>query len=330
MRNSLETRLGMFAALTAVGAFLLLELGGGMSWFKSGRTIRAQFSGVQDLKVGDPVKLAGVGVGRVTHIALAADKVEVTMRLDADAPVRTDSTATIRFAGLMGQNFVLVDFGTTNAPFADANALIRSKEQPDLAVVMEKLQGVADGVQNMTKSFSGEEFSKLLGPLTDLVKDNRENLTAILTNTRSVTAQIAAGQGTLGRLVFDDSLHRTAMNMGTNINSLAADAKVLLADTTALVGDARKITGSVDRGEGSIGKLLRDDTLARELTTGATSLKEILNKINTGQGSVGKLVNDESFLRNVKMTLQKVDKATEGLEDAGPLQVLGTAVQSLF
>jgi phospholipid/cholesterol/gamma-HCH transport system substrate-binding protein len=61
-----------------------------------------------------------------------------------------------------------------------------------------------------------------------------------------------------------------------------------------------------------------------------TSLKEILEKINKGQGSVGKLVNDESFFNNAKMTLQKVEKATEGLEDQGPLSVLGIAVNSLF
>jgi phospholipid/cholesterol/gamma-HCH transport system substrate-binding protein len=41
---------------------------------------------------------------------------------------------------------------------------------------------------------------------------------------------------------------------------------------------------------------------------------------------VGKLVNDESLLKNVKMSLQKLDKATEGLEDSGPMSVLGMAV----
>ena len=55
-----------------------------------------------------------------------------------------------------------------------------------------------------------------------------------------------------------------------------------------------------------------------------------LVKINTGQGSVGKLVNDESLFKNAKMTLQKVEKATEGLEDQGPLSILGTAVNKLF
>ena len=61
-----------------------------------------------------------------------------------------------------------------------------------------------------------------------------------------------------------------------------------------------------------------------------TNLKEIFQKINQGQGSVGKFVNDDSFYKNVKLSLQKLDKATEGLEDQGPLSVLGIAVNSLF
>ena len=61
-----------------------------------------------------------------------------------------------------------------------------------------------------------------------------------------------------------------------------------------------------------------------------TNLKEILQKINSGQGSVGKLINDQEFYKNAKLTLQKLDKATEGLEDQGPLSVVGTMVQTLF
>jgi phospholipid/cholesterol/gamma-HCH transport system substrate-binding protein len=61
-----------------------------------------------------------------------------------------------------------------------------------------------------------------------------------------------------------------------------------------------------------------------------TNLKEILQKINRGDGSVGKLVNDDSLIKNLKVTLQKLDKATEGLEDQGPLSVLGIVANSLF
>jgi phospholipid/cholesterol/gamma-HCH transport system substrate-binding protein len=75
---------------------------------------------------------------------------------------------------------------------------------------------------------------------------------------------------------------------------------------------------------------LTDDTLYRETTASMTNLKEILQKVNQGQGSVGKLVNDQEFYRNAKLTLQKLDQATEGLEDQGPLSVLGLAVSKLF
>ena len=61
-----------------------------------------------------------------------------------------------------------------------------------------------------------------------------------------------------------------------------------------------------------------------------SNMKEILQKINRGQGSVGKLVNDDELIKNAKLTLQKLDQATEGLEDQGPLSVLGTAVGKLF
>ena len=49
-----------------------------------------------------------------------------------------------------------------------------------------------------------------------------------------------------------------------------------------------------------------------------------------GDGSVGNLVNDPSLIDNAKATLQKVEKATEGLEDQGPLSVIGLAVGFLL
>ena len=83
-------------------------------------------------------------------------------------------------------------------------------------------------------------------------------------------------------------------------------------------------------GKGTLGKLAKDPLLFNETTTAVTNLKEIFQKINQGQGSIGKFVNDESFFKNAKMTLQKIDKATEELEDSGPLSILTTIVGKLF
>jgi len=79
----------------------------------------------------------------------------------------------------------------------------------------------------------------------------------------------------------------------------------------------------VSAGKGTIGKLLTDETLYRATTASMTNLESILIKVNQGQGTVGKLVNDQDFLKNAKLSLQKLDKAADGLEDTGPLSVIG-------
>lgn len=337
MKNSLETRLGVFFALVVIGAFILFEMIGGASFFHRGKDLRAYFDSVRELKVGDPVKLAGVMVGRVDDIRLATNKVEVVMRVNRDATVRTDSIAAVQFTGLMGQNFVSLTFGTASAPVAEAGAVLSAKDQPDLSQLMEKLQGVADGMQNMTKSFSGEEFTKLLGPFTDFLKDNNTKLASIFGNMQNISSAIAEGKGTLGRLINDDSVYTNVVSMMTNLtrasgrlDSVLNNAEGLLVDARSAVGTATNVLAGIQRGDGTMGKLLHDETLYKETTGAMTNLREIMQKINSGQGSVGKLVNDDNFLKNVKLTLQKVDKATEGLEDQGPLSIIGIFSNSLF
>src|SRR3981081_3470501 len=104
MKNSLETRLGFFAAIVVIAAVLILETLGSLESLKKGKHIHTFFKTAQELKEGDRVKMAGVEIGRVEKIQLDDSKVKVTMKLTDKAMVKTDSTATVRFAGLMGQN----------------------------------------------------------------------------------------------------------------------------------------------------------------------------------------------------------------------------------
>ena len=316
MKNSLESRLGIFVALAVVAGVVIIEMLGGPEHFMRGPRLYALFNNVQELKVGDRVKMAGVEVGRVEKIDLQDEKARVTFKMRPNAEVKTDSTATIKFTGLMGQNFVSLDFGTTNAPRATDGTLLPSKEQPDLSVVMEKIDNVATGVENLTKTFSGLNIDQYLGPFVDFMKANREPLTETISNINSVTYHISQGQGTVGKLIYDDSLYNSALTTVTNLQTTLADA--------------RTIVDQINAGQGTAGKLVKDPELYNETTASMRNLHEILQKINQGQGSVGKLVNDQEFYKNAKLTLQKLDKATEGLEDQGPLSVLGIAVNSLL
>jgi len=328
MRNTLETRLGLFVALAVLAAAIILEMVGGIELFRPGYHVHALFTSAQELKEGDRVKMAGVEIGRVERIRLdeTNNKVLVTMKVRKDAAVKTDSIATIKFTGLLGQNFVSIGFGSSTNYIKDDTQL-ESAEQADLSAMMQKLQNVASGVENLTKSFTGVKIDKLMGPLIDMVEANKAPITATVSNLQSITydlsTQISQGKGTVGKLVKDDALYNSALATVTNLQSTSVEIKQAIAD-------ARKIVDQVNSGQGTVGKLVKDETLYREATASMTNLKEILQKVNQGQGTVGKLVNDQEFYKNAKMSLQKLDKATEGLEDQGPLSVMGILVNNLF
>ncbi len=325
MKNSLETRLGIFVALAVIAAVLILEIVGGIERFQRGYELKAYFKTIQDLKEGDRVRMAGVEVGRVEDIKLdeTNNKVLVTMKLKKDVAVRTDSVATVKFTGLLGQNFVALDFGTPGSPIATPGTVLNTAEQPDLSAMMAKIDNVASGVENLTKSFTGDKIDNLLGPFTDFLKANRGPLTATIANLQAVSGQIAEGKGTVGKLIYDEALYNSAYAAVTNLQDTSTEIK-------ATVADARNVIAQINAGQGTVGKLLHDETLYRETTVSMTNLKEILQKINQGQGTIGKIVNNQELYNNAKLTLQKLDQATEGLEDQGPLSVLGTAVGKLF
>lgn len=325
MKNTLETRLGIFFAFALIAGVIILELIGAADFFKKGYHVHANFVNAQELKKSDAVKMAGVVIGEVEAISLTNGFARVTMKITTrDAAIKTDSRAAIKFTGLMGQNFVAVDFGSpTNNILAQEGTALSTYEQPDLSTLMVKLEGVANGVEGLTKSFSTENLSGLLGPITDFVRNNNDRLTGIITNFKTVSDNLAQGKGTVGKLINDDTLYSNALATVSNLDGTFGDMKTLIAE-------AQKSVTNLNAGQGTLGLLLKDEALYRETTTAMVNLKEIMEKINHGQGSVGKLVNDESFFKNIKLTLQKVEKATEGLEDQGPLSVLGIAVNKLF
>jgi phospholipid/cholesterol/gamma-HCH transport system substrate-binding protein len=318
MKNSLETKLGIFVILAIFAAVIIIETLGGVDFLQHGYHISALFETAQDLKIGNSVKMAGVEIGRVEEITIATNdnKVRVTMKIHSDAMVKTDSKAVIKFTGLMGQNFVSVDFGASGSPNAVDGTVLETEEQPDLNAIMAKLDNAATGIQNLTKSFTPDTIDNLFGPLTDLIKQNSDHLTMTISNIENISGQIASGQGTVGKLIYTDSLYNSALTTVTNLQ----DA----------VTQVRDVVNSISSGRGTLGKLVTDETLYNSTTASMTNLNQILLKINQGQGTVGKLVNDQEFYKNAKLSLQKLDKAADGLEDQGPLSVLGIMANNLF
>ena len=123
-------------------------------------------------------------------------------------------------------------------------AVLEPAEQPDLSAIMAKLDNAAAGIANVTKSFSGDTINNLLGPLTDFIKQNSARITATLSNIETISSQIASGQGTVGKLIYQDRFTIPRMSTVTN-----------LQDTVAA---AQQFVNGISSGQGTLGKLATD------------------------------------------------------------------------
>jgi phospholipid/cholesterol/gamma-HCH transport system substrate-binding protein len=108
--------------------------------------------------------------------------------------------------------------------------------------------------------------------------------------------------------------------------------KLLMEDTVytdlkSTTANLKEISQRLVAGEGTLGKLLtKDDALYHDITAVAASLKSITSKIEKGEGTIGKLTMDESLYHDVKKTMSEARAAIDDFREAAPL----TTFSSLF
>jgi phospholipid/cholesterol/gamma-HCH transport system substrate-binding protein len=90
---------------------------------------------------------------------------------------------------------------------------------------------------------------------------------------------------------------------GAGLGDLATTASKSLEEAGALLADVRA-------GKGTLGKIVTDDTLYRELEQFVGSASDLANRLKAGNGTVGKLVNDPAVWNSLKASLENLQTTT--------------------
>jgi phospholipid/cholesterol/gamma-HCH transport system substrate-binding protein len=321
-------RVGLFFLLGCALAWITFEsLSGGQVFKKSGYTVVAPFANLKGLKTGDEVLMAGVKIGTVSQTRLANRQVEAVLTIDPKVQIPDDAIASVETSSLLGSQHLAVSFGSSSTMLKNGDA-IRTKNTVDMNEVIAqlgslgaKLEGVAD---NIGKALGGESGGgSLFSKVDKLVEDNGPKLTETIANLQDITAKLKNGEGTLGKLVNDPKLHDELLGAVGEIKTAAADAKVFMSDTRGIVAD-------VKAGKGAIGALLYDPATADNLKLTMNNIRELSAKLNRGEGTLGKLLADDTMYREIQGVVKKADRALDGLGDQGPITAVGVVANSLF
>lgn len=139
MRREIEIGVGIFVVAGSLAlAYLSVNLGR-VDWFgRGGYAVHADFPTVGGLKSGASVEIAGVPVGRVESIRLAEYQARVTMRIDPGVQLQRDAIVSIKTKGLIGEKFVQVSPGGSEALVPPGGRLTEVEAPVDLEELISK------------------------------------------------------------------------------------------------------------------------------------------------------------------------------------------------
>lgn len=306
--------------------FLLFLMSGTAGIFTPRIMVKCYFDNAEGLRTGAPVRLAGVDVGNVTHIAIVRGKpltpVEVTMKLSTkfDYGMRRDSMISLETAGVLGETYLDIDSSqAVGGPVHDGDTL-PTQVHPDFNQVVRASQSTLQNMDALLKRadriLAFAESGK--GSLGKLIYDPTlyNRFSATVADFQKIVEQVGNGEGSLGRLISRNDAYDKFLATLDKMNSIIDDMQQgkgtagkflkdpsLYNNANDTISNLKKITDDINAGKGTIGKLSKDDELAKKLDTTITKLSELTTRLEAGQGTAGKLFTDETLYNNTNQAM---------------------------
>lgn len=141
-KNHLELLVGIFVLLgLAAVAYLTIKLGSGSLVGGDTYLVEARFANAGGLNKGSTVMLAGVSVGRVETIRMDETDYSAiaTLRVASRLKLPTDSMASIKTSGLIGDKYVCLSPGADETYLAPGTRIIMTESAVDLESLISKM-----------------------------------------------------------------------------------------------------------------------------------------------------------------------------------------------
>ena len=335
-KGATEIKVGIFVFL-GILALLALTVRLAQEAFtpKDSYKLYAVFDSVSGLIRGAKIEMAGVPIGKVGEISLTPEgKAKVELLIYKKYKIQQDATAVVRTFGVLGDKYIEIRPGTSQAFLSEGGLIAKTESPVDLDQILASIGPTVEGLKEVLGTQEGKENLKIL---VANIKDASESF-------KKIAEKVEKGQGTLGKLITDDRLYKDLMEIAKNLRLIAEKVEKgegtlgkLVKDETLYnnlkntASNLERVSKRLERGEGTLGKLINDDelykdlkSLSKDLKNAAANLDKIVARIEKGEGTLGKLLKDETLYTEVKKTLKSVNRAAKGVEEQVPISVLGT------
>lgn len=288
MKLSKEVKTGILA----IGAILLLIFGysflEGTNLLDKNREFFVKYDNVEGLAQAAPVTINGLTVGKVQDISFANSKggLVVKFTVEKDFDFSKNSIVRIYSTGLIGGKSLGIFPQYDAANIAKSGDTLRGDVEDGMLTAVTKALGPLEKKVNNTLA----TVDTLLLSINAIVdEETRQNLKEAIANLNTTLNSFAGVSKNLNTILSNNTgkldntftnLDKTAGNLSRLTDSLSQlETGKLVTDLQNVVDKMNQIVEGVDNGEGSIGKLLKDDKLYQNLEGASRQLEQLLQDV---------------------------------------------------
>ena len=267
-------KFGLFVALCTLFLLYLAStignttIGGLVGQGEDTVELTAAFDDVSGLLVGDNVKVAGVPVGKVSDIDVDKGQAVVSMRIDADRTLPSDTSVAIRWRNLIGQRYVYLFPGDAPTSLTDGDRIEETTSVIDLGELFNRLGPIVATIDE-------GQVNEFLDSMTTALEGNEADISQTLDDLAVVVKGLGERDEAIGRLIDNlEVVARTVADRDAQIEAMLdnlASLSQTFSDNTDLLQTAlvelgafnRDLSGVLAANRGEIDRLLAnlDDTL---------------------------------------------------------------------
>jgi phospholipid/cholesterol/gamma-HCH transport system substrate-binding protein len=292
MKYSKEFKIGIFIVIVSVASFFLINYLRGEDILNREIEVSARYETVEGLVASAPVYIKGYKAGKVSEVTYnpETEDFQVVCSIRKEFRIPADSRMIIYGVDIMGTKGVRIDFGTSEILVEDGGTL-----QPRLEA------GLVDGL------------AAEIGPLLSKVSSTLDSLEVTVSGVNRVlseknTASISNTIAHLERTMAD------VRGIAASVQGRSAELEAFIENLADLSESFNGIAAKVDTTVAGVNELMVTLNEA-DLDKVVVSLKELLDNINDPEGSVGKLLTDDSVYNSVDELLNDVDSLVKKIQE---------------
>ena len=304
-----EITAGLIALLAIIGFIFLFQFMKGKSLFTTDNVFYAKFDNVEGLAASNPVSINGLKVGQVDKITPITEKdgrihFLVKIIVDDEFVFSKKSTLEIFEPGLMsGKEMRLnLDYGQPMAK--DGDTLAGKFQLSMMNSISSQVGPVKDQFQSVLKRV--DSLTNNANKLFD--SQNRAEIRALLYNLNRTVASFEGTSKQTNALMANSDPKIQKILDNANLTTLSAKSALDKYGKVAEDIDVQKLNNTIDK-----------------LSITADKLNGIIAGIQNGEGSLGKLTKDEKLYQNLNQSAENLNKLVEDLK-ANPKRYLNISV----